>query len=228
MPRNTSLNLALAALAVASMSGPFSVLARDQPSTSAPAGTSAQPSTPTISARARVDTAVLPRAADEQTAVAAKIDVSAVIYSMKHTVFEAEDWGDIPKLGLSVQDMTPFGTAWSGNKHIFWNPTPIVMYKGFYWDFKAPGTKTISIDLTAAPDYRKMQISLMCYVLAGPYKTPNLITQVRMYDGYATTVKRQNVTFAPCGGGPFYRLIFKPFVGPANRPFGGIDRIVAK
>jgi len=182
--------------------------------------------TATISARARIETVFLPRAAPD-TVQETKVDISAALYAMKHTVFEAEDWGDIPKLGLSVQNMAPFGNRWSGDKQIFWNPVG----KSFYWDFKAPSGKVMSLDLTSAPDYGVMKIALLCYKKQGLYNAFYHVVgkAARTHDGYAATVTRKRVSIplqAGCAFADFYRLFFALNASSGNRRLGGIDRIV--
>ncbi len=218
MSRNTSLLVALTLFAAAIASASLNGQAREATS----AGTA------TTSARARVDTAFLPRTADQYTAAGRQVDLSATLYAMTHTVFEAEDWGDIPTLGLSVQDMTSFGSTWSGNKQIFWNPAAAHSFK---WDFKAPAGKRLTLDLTAAPDYGLMKITLVCYKQHAPPYTfyVPVETVARTHDGYATSVRRQRVEIllsAPCRQADAYRLIFTLTQASPDRRFGGIDRIV--
>lgn len=126
--------------------------------------------------------------------------------------------------------MTPFGSGWSGNKQIFWNP---VFYR-FQWDFKAPDAKTLALDLTAAPDYGKMKITLRCFItIAGQFgmPIPSAAEQVKMYDGYATSVQRRHLLlfqYGQCMKAKGYRLTFElwPSSAHPDRRLGGIDRIV--
>jgi hypothetical protein len=111
MSRNTKFLIALALFAVATVSTSFSGHGRE--ATVAGAST-----------RARIDSVFLPRAADDQTMAMNTDALTAPLFVLPDPNFEAEDWGDDPKLGFVVQDMTPFGSGWSGNKQIFWNPGP--------------------------------------------------------------------------------------------------------
>jgi len=153
-----------------------------------------------------------------------KLDIPAIL---DFTV-EAEDWGEMPELGFTVQDMSGWGSEWSGNKQIFWNPQPPA--KAFKWDFSVTGGKMLRIYLTAAPDYANLSIKLGCYrqVSENYYQ---LSSEHKMfYEGYATSVRRRSVayplTFDPkCATADMYRLLFIAQQSE-GRTFGGIDSIV--
>lgn len=213
MPRYANLLNLVLALAVGTMLS--QAQARDTPSASA-----------TV-APARIDTKFLPRAPGNN-AIAGTLDPAAVLYAMTHTVFEGESWGEIPELGLSVQDMTSFVGKWSGNKQIFWNSNVAASFK---WDFAAPGAKSLTFDMTGAPDYGIIKIRLFCYrKTAQGYFVP-MGTRERVYDGYATSVRRKTTGISllgspPCASADAYRLVFIFASTAADRRFGGIDRIV--
>ncbi|HSQ96704.1 MAG TPA: hypothetical protein VLM18_11490 [Croceibacterium sp.] len=123
--------------------------------------------------------------------------------------------------------MSGWGSEWSGNKQIFWNPPADV--HSFKWDFSVTGGKMLRIDLTAAPDYAPLTITLGCYrQLSQNYY--QLQSQHEMhFAGYATSVRRQTVGLPlsidpKCVSADMYRLLFvaKPQEG---RTFGGIDMI---
>lgn len=143
---------------------------------------------------------------------------------------EAEDWGEMPDLGFTVQDMSGWGSEWSGNKQIFWNPQP--PSQAFKWDFSVTGGKVLRVYLTAAPDYANMDITLGCYrqVSQNYYQLQSQHKQ--FYNGYATSVRRQVVvwplTFDPkCASADMYRLLFVAKQSE-GRTFGGIDSIVVQ
>jgi len=196
-------------------------MASPVPAAEAPAGTVTM--APTV-----IEGKFRPRSSGD-TAVVSAFDPAAALYAMTHTVFEGEAWGEIPELGLSVQDMTPFAGKWSGNKQIFWNASvkPV-----FQWDFAAPKAKSLTFDMTAAPDYGTITIRLFCFRKT-PYGTYMLKgTLQRIYDGYATSVRRKTTAitllgaYNNCYGSDAYRLIFSFTATAPGRRYGGIDRIV--
>ncbi|GGD88688.1 hypothetical protein GCM10011515_05450 [Tsuneonella deserti] len=145
-------------------------------------------------------------------------------------VFEAEDWGERPELGLSVQDMSGWGSEWSRDRQIFWNPQPPAYV--FKWDFSVSAARYLRINLTAAPDYAPLTIRLGCYRQTAANYYQLLSEHVMYHDGYATSVRRQSVGFPivvdpKCKTADMYRLLFvaKPSEG---RTFGGIDNIVVQ
>lgn len=81
MSRNTKLLVALAVFAVATISSSTPGHGREATVANAP----------TTSTRARIDSVLLPRAADNQTVAASDAELSAQLYAMTHTIFEAED-----------------------------------------------------------------------------------------------------------------------------------------
>lgn len=141
---------------------------------------------------------------------------------------EAEDWGDKPELGFTVQDMSGWGSEWSGNKQIFWNPqAPAYAFK---WDFSVAAGKMLRINLTAAPDYADLDIRLGCYrqITENYYQ---LDSQHNLFfEGYATSVRRRSVSYPltidpKCRNAAMYRLLFVARQRE-GRTFGGIDSIV--
>ena len=141
---------------------------------------------------------------------------------------EAEDWGEMPELGFTVQDMSGWGNFWSGNKQIFWNPqAPAYAFK---WDFSVAAGKMLRINLTAAPDYADLDIRLGCYrqVSENYYQ---LESQHNLFfEGYATSVRRRSVVYPltndpKCRTADMYRLLFVA-KQREGRTFGGIDNIV--
>jgi hypothetical protein len=142
--------------------------------------------------------------------------------------FEAEDWGDRPDLGFSVQDMSGWGSQWSGNKQIFWNPQP--PGSSFKWDFSAPGGAMLRIYLTAAPDYGNMSIRLGCYQKVSENYYQLRSQHLLSYEGHASSVSRRMVAYPlaidpKCKTADMFRLLFtsQPMSG---RVLGGIDSIV--
>jgi hypothetical protein len=153
-----------------------------------------------------------------------KMDIPALL---TFTV-EAEEWGDNPALGFTVQDMSGWGSDWSGNKQIFWNPQPPGY--AFKWDFSVTAGKMLRINLTAAPDYANLDIRLGCYrqVSANYYQ---LDSQHNLFfEGYATSVRRRFVSYPltvdpKCRDAAMYRLLFVAKQSE-GRTFAGIDSIV--
>lgn len=143
---------------------------------------------------------------------------------------EAEEWGEIPELGLSVQDMTGWGSQWSGGKQIFWAPGDMNSFK---YDFSAVAGVLVVVNYTTAPDYADVQVKLGCYrkVGDGPGQYQYLGQIVRSYSGYSQTVARQRLVFPvrnhpQCRNGDAWRLIFTMLPSASGKVRGGIDSIL--
>lgn len=141
---------------------------------------------------------------------------------------EAEEWGEMPELGFTVQDMSGWGSEWSGNKQIFWNPQPPGF--AFKYDFSVAAGKMLRINLTAAPDYANLDIRLGCYrQLSENYY--QLDSQHNLFfEGYATSVRHRFVSYPltvdpKCRDAAMYRLLFVAKQSE-GRTFAGIDSIV--
>lgn len=193
-----------------------------------------EPVKPVIQAPLRAQTRVVtPRVVSSATLPQAEMVAPELVHAMTNLVlqpftFEAEDWGDRPDLGFTVQDMTGFGNEWSGNKQIFWNPQP--PHNAFKWDFSAPGGAMLRIYLTAAPDYANLNIRLGCYRQVSENYYQLMSQRLMTYNGYASTVTRRQVVYPlvfdpQCKNADMFRLLFT--AQPAgNKTFGGIDSIV--
>lgn len=141
---------------------------------------------------------------------------------------EAEEWGDMPALGLSVQDMTGWGNQWSGGKQAFWSPQEP---KAFKYDFSAVAGMLVIVNLTAAPDYADLQVKLGCYRKVNDVQYQYLGQMLKGYEGFASQVTRRRVIFAvanhpQCRNADSYRLVFSVMPSPPGRVYGGIDSIV--
>jgi len=187
------------------------------------------PVQPTLQVQKRaVAPRVVPKAALPPSATIAPDQIHKMVQlPLQPYTFEAEDWGELPNLGMSVQDMSGWGSQWSGNKQIFWNPLP--PYYAFKWDFSAPGGQLLKINLTGAPDYADLTIRLGCYrQMSSNYyqlKSQHLLS----YKGYASTVLRRTVTYPlfvdpQCKAADMFRLTFTA-TQSAGKTFGGIDSI---
>jgi hypothetical protein len=146
---------------------------------------------------------------------------------LPNTMVEGEALGENPELGLFVQDMTSFGTSWSANKQLFWKPGA----DSFEWQFKDRTARTIKLDLTAAPDYGSMTISLHCVRRMPPYygKVMWLTLATVSFDGYAPSVQRKRVEMTKpagsiCDPPGIHKLVFKLTATAPDRRYGGIDR----
>jgi len=167
-------------------------------------------------ARAVQTRVVAPRVVSSATLPQAEMVAPEQVHAMTNLIlqpftFEAEDWGDRPDLGFTVQDMAGFGNEWSGNKQIFWNPQP--PHNAFKWDFSAPGGKMLRIYLTAAPDYANLTIRLGCYRQVSENYYQLMSQRFMSYNGYASTVIRRQVVYPlvfdpQCQNADMFRLLF--------------------
>ena len=184
------------------------------------------------SLQARVRASALPRRA-EIAPLPARATIppdqlhALTALAMRAYFFEAEDWGEIPELGFTVQDMSGWGSQWSGNRQIFWNPqAPGNVFK---WDFAAPGGRILRIHLTGAPDYADLVIRLGCYRKLGENQYQLAAQRTLSYNGRASQVVRRQVAYPlylvpQCRTADALRLVFT--ANPvSNRKFAGIDAI---
>lgn len=193
-----------------------------------------EPVRPAIQAQPRVHVrATLPRvtpsAVLSQSEMVAPENIHAITnLALVPYSFEAEDWGEMPELGFTVQDMSGWGSQWSGNRQIFWNPQ--APGNAFKWDFSAVGGRLLHINLTAAPDYADLTIRLGCYEQVSEHQYQLRAQVTRAYNGYAAAVTRRQVIFnvaldPRCRDADMFRLLFT--ANPVtNRRFAGIDNIV--
>ncbi len=193
-----------------------------------------QPVTPRIQAPVRAQARVIaPRVVSLATLPKTETVAPNLVHRMASPALlnftvEAEDWGDMPDLGFTVQDMSGWGSEWSGNKQIFWDPQP--PGKAFKWDFSVTGGKMLRVYLTAAPDYADLSITIGCYrqVSDNYYQLQSQHSMV--YEGYATSVRRKSVAYPmtsdpKCATADMYRLLFVA-LQKEGKTFGGIDSIV--